>query len=528
MHSKWLDFATEIAAFHYQSESYAAYKPPAFGSYPDIQLLTRERERKEEMTKQELVDYIEAMDAKNIAAENTPVEEGRISRWTRLSFFNIRAKAKQKSAKKLQQEKQRALVFDEIKSINKKKSPVKMMDRKTRKQSSKGRACYDACTHDERGNTFSPFSHATRARLKAGHLDPDKPPLFLEETAHLLSLISAVAMSTLRNDMEEAESPLIEFVPGKPWPHVDPDAYSADIRKGWSRSARPWKTLIRYLCGVSRTEKSRTLYNAARPFRVIGNVSDAEIELLQAARGPQAKVALCSMWLQEFLSREYMSGSTGKVAPPIISRLYQFISDGMTGYNQARKVAYIPFPFPHAQITTLFVLVIVGFIPVLMLTYLADPVFGFLLNLVTVMCFAGLHEVARELENPFQNVPNDIPLNNFQAQFNEGLMVMFFGYHPDAYWKSQSISINRISNDDLPHPEDAKKEKKEDTAGKHPMPMSRLEPPIRDASPTLLKDFIEQEEETKKETSEKDDTPAVQSRMIEDRNNEESRSELSA
>jgi hypothetical protein len=46
----------------------------------------------------------------------------------------------------------------------------------------------------------------------------------------------------------------------------------------------------------------------------------------------------------------------------------------------------------------------------------------------------GLHEVAREIESPFQNVPNDVPLNNFQAQFNEGLMVMFYGYHPDAYW----------------------------------------------------------------------------------------------
>ena len=89
---------------------------------------------------------------------------------------------------------------------------------------------------------------------------------------------------------------------------------------------------------------SRTLYNAARPFRVIGGVSDAEIEFLQAARGPLAKVALCSMWLQEFITREYMAGSTGKVAPPILSRLYQFTSDGMIGYNQARKVTYIPFP----------------------------------------------------------------------------------------------------------------------------------------------------------------------------------------
>lgn len=102
-------------------------------------------------------------------------------------------------------------------------------------------------------------------------------------------------------------------------------------------------------------------------------------------------------------------------------------------YNQARKIAYIPFPFPHAQITTLFVLIIVAFMPLLMLTFVHNLILGLLLNLFTVLCFVGLHEVARELENPFQNVPNDLPLNNYQAQFNESLMIMFYGYHPDGH-----------------------------------------------------------------------------------------------
>ena len=106
----------------------------------------------------------------------------------------------------------------------------------------------------------------------------------------------------------------------------------------------------------------------------------------------------------------------------------------MIGYNQARKVAYIPFPFPHAQITSLFVLVVVVLMPVLMRSYVTNEAFGFTLNLLTVMCFAGLHEVARELESPFQNVPNDVPLNNFQGQYNESLMTMFSGFHPDAFW----------------------------------------------------------------------------------------------
>ena len=94
--------------------------------------------------------------------------------------------------------------------------------------------------------------------------------------------------------------------------------------------------------------------------------------------------------------------------------------------------AYIPFPFPHAQITSLFVVVVVALMPILMLEYVNNDYFGFFLNLLTVSCFTGVHEVARELEKPFQNVPNDAPLNNMQAQYNESLMQMFAGYHPDA------------------------------------------------------------------------------------------------
>jgi hypothetical protein len=290
------------------------------------------------------------------------------------------------------------------------------------------------------GQPYSLFTANSRRHLREGHLDPDKVPpmLFLEECAHLLSLMSAVAFSTLRNDLPEAESPLTVFEPGLPWPLVDPDAYKGRVRKGWTKSKYRFYSVLQFGLGRSRTDRARTLYNAARPFRVIGNVSDAEIEKLQEARGPLAKVSLISMWLLELISREIQAGSTGDVAAPILSRLYQFISEGLAGYNQARKIAYIPFPFPHAQITTLYLLIVDFFVtPLLMTTFVTNPAVGCFLNLFSVLCFTGLHEVAREIESPFTNIPNDVPLNNYQAQFNEGLMVMFYGYHPDAYWNNK-------------------------------------------------------------------------------------------
>lgn len=65
----------------------------------------------------------------------------------------------------------------------------------------------------------------------------------------------------------------------------------------------------------------------------------------------------------------------------------------------------------------------------------------------------GLWLVANELEDPFRNVPNDIPLNNFQVQFNEALVCMFAGFHPEAWWdideRKNALSESSRGNGDL-------------------------------------------------------------------------------
>ena len=120
-------------------------------------------------------------------------------------------------------------------------------------------------------------------------------------------------------DSMATEPPLAEHIPGRPWPPVDPDCLSSEIRKEFNESSRSWTAVYFLLGQKGRSNREVTLYNAARPFRVLGGISDEEMEELSKARGPEAKVSLCSMWLQEFITREYMAGSTGAVAPPILS-----------------------------------------------------------------------------------------------------------------------------------------------------------------------------------------------------------------
>ena len=257
------------------------------------------------------------------------------------------------------------------------------------------------------------------------------PPLFLQELAHLSSLLTAVAFSTLRNDIDGTESPLDFYHIGSPWPEVDPGDIE-DLNAGiWTRISRN----LCYFFGGGRTPEERTRYNAARPLSVLGGVSDNEIKFLQMARGPYAKTQLCWNWISEFITREHLEGSLGQVGAPIISRVVQFLGDGMREYNHARKIMFIPFPFPHAQLSAVYVLVMVPMIPYLMHHYTTLIWVGATLTFLTVTCLSAIHEVARELENPFRNIPNELPVCTLMAEYNETLLTMYSGFHPDFFWE---------------------------------------------------------------------------------------------
>jgi len=69
----------------------------------------------------------------------------------------------------------------------------------------------------------------------------------------------------------------------------------------------------------------------------------------------------------------------------------------------------IPFPFPHAQLSAIYVLVASPVIAFLMDQYVVELWVGSVLAFLAVTVIAGIHEVARELENPFRNFPNELP-----------------------------------------------------------------------------------------------------------------------
>mmetsp|Transcript_13110 Transcript_13110/g.31274 ORF Transcript_13110/g.31274 Transcript_13110/m.31274 type:complete len:401 (-) Transcript_13110:195-1397(-) len=144
---------------------------------------------------------------------------------------------------------------------------------------------------------------------------------------------------------------------------------------------------------------------------VLQRPSREQVELLEQSNDPVSTVMYWIVWdladVMRFLD----------VAPPIQSRMYQELSNGMLGYNNCLKIADVPFPLPFAQLLGLLLASFSVFIPIYVVVFTGSPVAGPILSFFLHASLWCLNEVAKELENPFGEDINDISLVDFHGDF---------------------------------------------------------------------------------------------------------------
>mmetsp|Transcript_6996 Transcript_6996/g.17108 ORF Transcript_6996/g.17108 Transcript_6996/m.17108 type:complete len:670 (+) Transcript_6996:113-2122(+) len=465
MQSKWMDATVHISNYHMQSSLYDDMRPPSYSEHHHLNAhrLTRDRERvrpsrsnlgtmgkfsnrRAQQKSIELVnvdgevpkivgmtvlgdDQSHSTDFKMPSVLNSmvktvveTVEQTTLPKRVLVSRISSRrfesAFAESEGSLESSDENDDENVLRQV------DRPPQFLTGQPRTDGNWGRLFDDGNSTYMRPDNLSEIDTSGFASIQGGRT----PILFLQELAHLASLLNAVALSTLRNDVEGVASPLSLYIPGSAWPAVDPK-WDTNL---YDSPLESWVYAMRYFLGQGRSPSERAKYNVARPLPVLGGVSDAEIQMLQMARGPLAKTQLCFGWLSEFALREIGQEAHGA----LLSRCMQFLSDGMSGYNDCRKIMFNPFPFPFAQISSFFVNFMVVLVPLLMDQYITTTWLGITLSFFSVMCLESIDEVAKELENPFRNIPNELPVVTYQAEFNEALITIYSGFHPDSFWKT--------------------------------------------------------------------------------------------
>eukprot|EP00930_Biecheleria_cincta_P038093 TRINITY_DN26178_c0_g1_i1.p1 TRINITY_DN26178_c0_g1~~TRINITY_DN26178_c0_g1_i1.p1 ORF type:complete len:555 (+),score=116.01 TRINITY_DN26178_c0_g1_i1:37-1701(+) len=128
-------------------------------------------------------------------------------------------------------------------------------------------------------------------------------------------------------------------------------------------------------------------------------------------------------WLQQLIVHNHQSGVL-PVPPPILTRAFQELTNGMVGMVDAQKISDILFPFPYAQILSGMLVVYTFTAPALLGTIMHNLGFCLLLNFICVLAFWSLLYIAEEIEMPFGEDHNDLPLAELQQAFNRALITL--------------------------------------------------------------------------------------------------------
>eukprot|EP00420_Gonyaulax_spinifera_P023256 CAMPEP_0197897788 /NCGR_PEP_ID=MMETSP1439-20131203/42422_1 /TAXON_ID=66791 /ORGANISM="Gonyaulax spinifera, Strain CCMP409" /LENGTH=522 /DNA_ID=CAMNT_0043518441 /DNA_START=51 /DNA_END=1616 /DNA_ORIENTATION=+ len=153
-----------------------------------------------------------------------------------------------------------------------------------------------------------------------------------------------------------------------------------------------------------------------------GSLDDASLETLAS---DDLKCEIIMQWMQQAVVQA-IEQKVIVIAAPISSRVFQELSRGMVALNSVEKVARLPFPMPYAQMVWLMLLLFSVVYP------LACAVFTDLTRcgLYTFFCtlvYWCVHFIAVEIEMPFGDDPNDLPVREFQEEMNsrlESLLVL--------------------------------------------------------------------------------------------------------
>eukprot|EP00441_Pelagodinium_beii_P021208 CAMPEP_0197673982 /NCGR_PEP_ID=MMETSP1338-20131121/82031_1 /TAXON_ID=43686 ORGANISM="Pelagodinium beii, Strain RCC1491" /NCGR_SAMPLE_ID=MMETSP1338 /ASSEMBLY_ACC=CAM_ASM_000754 /LENGTH=384 /DNA_ID=CAMNT_0043254299 /DNA_START=150 /DNA_END=1304 /DNA_ORIENTATION=+ len=134
-----------------------------------------------------------------------------------------------------------------------------------------------------------------------------------------------------------------------------------------------------------------------------------------------ARVSMAESWLmRRMLARQkFEQGESAATSPPILSRLYQVISDGFLWFGVCCKSAEIPFPFPYQNIinTCLFLHIFIG--PILVNGIIFDPVLRAVLSFCAVASYYCLRIIGDIMEDPYLPYdPNELPLPALQQGVN--------------------------------------------------------------------------------------------------------------
>lgn len=292
-------------------------------------------------------------------------------------------------------------------------------------------------------NILSAFLESSINKHISGGKTAEVESLLLSKARllHWFSLLAAQAVATLQAGEDDTPEKVINRF---------------NIRKGpENRMEHPSLSSGRGSLAVMPTESTKFIQNSkdahtvpvqpvtpTHELEVLGEIT--ETERLQILNSRDVVLTVVK-WILYDISHNSIQGKM-LIPPPILSRVYQEISNGMLAFFRANTIATVPFPFPFAQVLEYALLAFYIFCPFIVLE-IADPdLAGFpgtnahkeisiplLLNFFACAGYAAINQIAVEIENPFGFDTNDFPVHHQQWDIVTAIEDSFFTETPREF-----------------------------------------------------------------------------------------------
>lgn len=148
-----------------------------------------------------------------------------------------------------------------------------------------------------------------------------------------------------------------------------------------------------------------------------------ELESQRRGSHESRKTELIYQWIKLYTVQCMKSGIL-PIPPPILSRVFQELGDGLVMYNDIIQVSAWPFPFPYAQLSAVMIILHLIITPLVMCQWTSHWSATFLLTLVSCVSLASMDLIAVEIENPLGDDPNDLPVHAMHARLNQELLML--------------------------------------------------------------------------------------------------------
>lgn len=257
--------------------------------------------------------------------------------------------------------------------------------------------------------------------------------VYAADLVHLTSLLHALALQHFRGDGN-----LNNLISEKDLSGTIPKGSLQDADEGDGVvKTTSFSAKINEQIGIGTFDHNslRKKY-ATQRLAVLGGISAGERRTMELdSRGnehsTEARVAMVEGWfMRRLLARQkFEQGESATTSPPILSRLYQVVSDGALWFSHASKIAITPFPFPYHNLISIFLWTYTFMVPVLVNGIIKEDVARAVISFNAVFVYHSLAAVGDNLEDPFCPYDqNELPLQELQDSVNQRLLA--FGVVP--------------------------------------------------------------------------------------------------